>query len=115
VRAGLLSGFGKTAEVLQVKEMPDPEPGAGELLLEMLVAPVNPADLNIIEGKYGELPDLPAVIGNEGVGRVLALGSGTGGFSVGDLVLPMRRGTWAQKMVAGAQEAFRLPGNIDVT
>ena len=80
----------------------------------MLAAPVNPADLNVIEGKYGELPTLPAVIGNEGVGRVAALGSKVQGFSVGDLVLPMRRGTWTQFMLASAAEAVQLPGGMDV-
>jgi len=79
----------------------------------MLAAPVNPADLNVIEGKYGELPGLPAVIGNEGVGRVAAWGSKTKGFSVDDLVLPMRRGTWAQYMLADAANAVRLPREMN--
>ena len=35
----------------------------------MLAAPINPADLNVIEGTYGELPSLPATIGNEGAGE----------------------------------------------
>jgi mitochondrial enoyl-[acyl-carrier protein] reductase / trans-2-enoyl-CoA reductase len=79
----------------------------------MLAAPVNPADLNVIEGKYGELPKLPAVIGNEGVGRVIALGTNANGFSLGDLVLPMRRGTWAQFMLADAATAVRLPAEMN--
>jgi trans-2-enoyl-CoA reductase len=80
----------------------------------MLAAPINPADLNVIEGKYGELPALPAVIGNEGVGRVAALGPRVQGFREGDLVLPMRRGTWAQFMLASAAESVRLPRELDV-
>jgi mitochondrial enoyl-[acyl-carrier protein] reductase / trans-2-enoyl-CoA reductase len=109
-----LTAFGKPAEVLSVREIARPQPGEGELLLEMLAAPLNPADLNVIEGRYGELPALPAVIGNEGVGRVAALGSNTAGFSVDDLVLPMRRGTWSQFMLAGSAEAVRLPREVDV-
>ncbi|MGB9276569.1 MAG: alcohol dehydrogenase catalytic domain-containing protein, partial [Terrimicrobiaceae bacterium] len=89
-----LTSFGKPADVLRVRESAPPQPGEGELLVEMVAAPVNPADLNVIEGKYGELPVLPAVIGNEGVGRVAALGPKVKDFSEGDLVLPMRRGTW---------------------
>ncbi len=109
-----LTAFGNPADVLSVRESASPQPGEGELLLEMLAAPVNPADLNVIEGKYGELPALPAVIGNEGVGCVAALGSKVQGFSMGDLVLPVRRGTWTQFMLASAAEAFRLPREMDV-
>lgn len=111
--AAQLIGFGKPEDVLRVDEIMVPEPAEGELLLDMLMATVNPADLNIIEGKYGELPELPAIIGNEGVGRVRALGPGVEGFAVGDLVLPMRRGTWTQVMVTAAEDAVRLPADMD--
>ena len=108
-----LTAFGKPADVLSLEERARPRPAKGEILLEMLAAPVNPADLNVIEGKYGELPDLPAIMGNEGVGRVIGLGAGTNGFSVGDLVLPMRRGTWTQFMLAGAAMAVQLPRKMN--
>jgi mitochondrial enoyl-[acyl-carrier protein] reductase / trans-2-enoyl-CoA reductase len=114
MQASHLMAFGKPTEVLSVREIACPQPGESDLLLEMLAAPVNPADLNVIEGKYGELPTLPAVIGNEGVGRVTALGSKAAEFSVGDLVLPMHRGTWAQFMLASSAEAVRLPGEMDI-
>jgi trans-2-enoyl-CoA reductase len=114
VLTACLTAFGNPADVLRVRETAPPKPGEGELLLEMLAAPINPADLNVIEGKYGELPALPAVIGNEGVGRVAALGPRVQGFREGDLVLPMRRGTWAQFMLASAAESVRLPRELDV-
>ena len=108
-----LTAFGKPADVLSLEERPRPRPDKGEILLEMLAAPVNPADLNVIEGKYGELPALPAIIGNEGVGRLIELGVGTNGFSEGDLILPMRRGTWTQFMLADAATAIRLPPKMN--
>jgi len=108
-----LTAFGKVSEVLRVEEAAVPTPGEGELLLAMLAAPINPADLNIIEGKYGVLPELPAVIGNEGVGRVTQCGAGVTGFAPGDLVLPMRWGTWAEFMTASAEEAIKLPSDLD--
>ena len=108
-----LTAFGKPADVLSLKERPRPQPDKGEILLEMLAAPVNPADLNVIEGKYGELPALPAIIGNEGVGRLIELGVGTNGFSEGDLILPMRRGTWTQFMLADAATVVRLPPKMN--
>jgi mitochondrial enoyl-[acyl-carrier protein] reductase / trans-2-enoyl-CoA reductase len=113
VLTSFLTAFGKSADVLGLKERPRPRPDKGEILLEMLAAPVNPADLNVIEGKYGELPALPAIIGNEGVGRLIELGVGTNGFSEGDLVLPMRRGTWTQFMLADAATAVRLPPKMN--
>ena len=109
----LLTAFGKPADVLNIKRRPRPKPGQGDILLEMLAAPINPADLNVIEGKYGELPQLPAVIGNEGVGRVIAVGPNANGFSLGDLVLPMRRGTWTQFMLTDAATAHRLPPQMN--
>lgn len=108
-----LTAFGKPADVLSLEERPRPRPDKGEILLEMLAAPVNPADLNVIEGKYGELPALPAIVGNEGVGRLIELGVGTNGFSEGDLILPMRRGTWTQFMLADAATAIRLPPKMN--
>lgn len=113
MKRSLLTAFGKVAEVLRVEEVAVPTPGEGELLLEMLAAPINPADLNIIEGKYGALPDLPAVIGNEGVGRVTQCGAGVTGFAPGDLVLPMCWGTWTEFMTVSAEGAIRLPVDLD--
>jgi trans-2-enoyl-CoA reductase len=113
VLTSFLTAFGKPEDVLNIEERPRPRPDKDEILLEMLAAPVNPADLNVIEGKYGELPALPAIVGNEGVGRVVRLGVGTNGFSVGDLVLPMRRGTWTQFMLADVATAVRLPRQMN--
>ncbi len=98
---------------ISVEEKQTEQPAGGQLLLAMSAAPINPADLNVLEGKYGELPELPAVVGNEGAGRVLAVGEGVEGFSVGDLVLPMQRGTWTQRMLVPAESAIRLPASID--
>jgi len=113
MRAAQLTAFGRAGEVLRVAEVPTPTPGPGQILLEMLAATINPADLNIIEGKYGELPELPAIIGNEGVGRVAHVGEGVTGFAVGDLVLPMRDAAWREFLVAEAATAIRLPQGLD--
>lgn len=115
MRASQLTAFGRAPEVLRVETLPQPEPAAGELLLEMLAAPVNPADLNVIEGTYGYLPTPPAVIGNEGVGRVAALGRGVQDYALGDLVVPLSYGTWTQYKVAAADNVLRLPAAIDLS
>ena len=71
MKAARFSAFGAPAEVIQVVDE-DPGPLApGEALLEVLATPINPSDGATISGLYGVLPKLPAVPGNEGVGRVV--------------------------------------------
>jgi NADPH:quinone reductase-like Zn-dependent oxidoreductase len=111
--ASRLNSFGAAQESLTTAEISVPEPGPGEVLIGMMAAPVNPADINVIEGTYGDLPKLPATIGNEGVGRVLALGSGVQGLEVGRMVLPMTFGTWCERMVVPAAPVIGLPGELD--
>ncbi len=68
--------FGPPADVLELIERPGCAPGPGEIGVEMRLAPINPADLNLIEGRYGVRPELPAAAGIEGVGVVTELGAG---------------------------------------
>ena len=109
-----LTQFGPAAESLTVQDIPSLQPAENEILLEMIAAPINPADINVIEGKYGELPTLPATIGNEGVGRVSRVGSGVTNVAPGQLVLPMGFGTWTQEMVVPAAGVVPLPEGLDV-
>jgi len=110
--ASCLNQFGSPAESLTVREVETREPLENEVLIEMLAAPVNPADINVIEGKYGDLPTLPSSIGNEGVGRVLKCGKGVS-LAPGQMVLPMVFGTWAQEMVVPAAGVVVLPEGLD--
>lgn len=110
----VLHAFGPAAQSIAVEQWSPHPPAAGEVLLEMLAAPVNPADLNIIEGKYGELPEPPAIIGNEGVGRVSATGTGVADFVEGDLAVVLRRGTWAQQVTMPTRELVKVPSGIDI-
>ena len=92
-------------------ESATPEPAAGQALLEVLAAPINPSDVLTLTGLYGMLPPLPAVGGNEGVGRVLALGPDTQGPAIGQTVLlPVGCGTWSTHVLADAKmESPTLP------
>ena len=108
-----LTAFGSNPPALSLEEIPALAPGAGEVLVRMLAAPVNPADLNVIEGTYGELPALPCTIGNEGVGVVEQVGSSVHGLSVGQTVLPLSFGTWAEKIVVPAEALIVLPDGLD--
>ncbi|MFZ4599591.1 MAG: MDR family NADPH-dependent oxidoreductase [Terrimicrobiaceae bacterium] len=112
--AARLHQFGNPSDSISVTEAPQRPPAANEVVLEMLAAPINPADINVIEGKYGDLPPLPATIGNEGVGKIVRLGSDVTRMSVGQTVLPMAFGTWANEMTIPAASAVPLPNGIDI-
>src|SRR5689334_12989397 len=66
---------GKPAEVLQIKTEPWPKPASDEVVVAMRAAPINPADINAIEGKYPACREVPAVPGFEGAGLVVELGA----------------------------------------
>jgi NADPH:quinone reductase-like Zn-dependent oxidoreductase len=103
---------GKPAEVLQLVEVAPTDLPDGEVRLRILAAPVNPADLNFIEGTYGVKPELPSVPGIEGCGEVVE--SRSPDFQPGDRAILLRRaGTWATHVHLPAEHLFRLPAGID--
>lgn len=108
-----LAAFGANPPSISLEALPALAPGSGEVLVRMLAAPINPADLNVMEGTYGELPSLPCTMGNEGVGVVEQVGSLVQGLSVGQTVLPLTFGTWAEKMVVPAESLMVLPDGLD--
>ena len=67
--------WGAPEDVLQVREVPDPTPGRGEVRVRMIASPINPSDLLMVRGEYGRQPPLPATPGFEGVG-IVESGSG---------------------------------------
>lgn len=98
-------------EVLTSAELPDPQPGAGDLLVELAAAGVNYIDTYQREGVY-PVP-LPFVPGLEGVGRVRALGDGVAGFAVGDRVAWAEPpGSYAELVVVPGQKAVAVPDGV---
>ena len=88
---------GDPLKILQLErsEIAD-APQPNEVLVSWLAAPINPADINQLQGVYAVKPQLPAIGGNEGCGRVESVGSHVSNVKVGDLVIPARSGlgTW---------------------
>jgi NADPH2:quinone reductase len=72
--------------VMRLEEVSDPEPGPGEVLVEVRAAGVNPVDTYVRAGTYAKLPPLPFVPGNDAAGVVQALGPGVTGVTPGDPV-----------------------------
>lgn len=113
MRALRYHAFGPPAEVLRLEDVPPPTPGPGEVRLRLTQRPINPADLFTIAGRYGNLPDFPAVGGHEGVGVIDALGDGVTGLQVGQRVVPLGvEGTWQEQVVLAAEACFPVPDGV---
>jgi mitochondrial enoyl-[acyl-carrier protein] reductase / trans-2-enoyl-CoA reductase len=96
-------------DVIECVEFTLPPLAAGDVLIEMLAAPINPSDVLTLTGQYGMLPPLPAVGGNEGIGRVAEVGEGVT-LPIGQrVVLPVGAGTWSSHLVARAESLIPLP------
>jgi trans-2-enoyl-CoA reductase len=87
---------------------------ASSVHVRMLAAPVNPADINMIEGRYALLAKLPAVGGNEGVGGVVDVGDAVTTLRVGDRVIPAHAGlgTWRSDIVDDAALFTGVPADV---
>lgn len=113
VNAIVIRGFGAPADVIRIEEQTLPEPGPRELLVEMRAAPINPVDLNVLEGKYPVLPDLPGVPGSEGAGIVTQTGAAVSEFAIGDQVmLANRTGSWREACVVEVDDLIAVPAAI---
>lgn len=103
---------GDPAGVIQLDPLDDGPPGPGQVKVRMLYAPINPADLNMLEGKYGEARPLPDVAGNEGVGRVVEVGEGVSAPLPGRVVLVGSK-TWRREGNWPAADLVTVPGGLD--
>src|SRR6202795_3089671 len=115
MRAVQLIAYGDRVEGLKYVDIPEPAaPGPNQVLIGVEFSPLNQSDLLLARGIYGTRPALPTVIGNEGVGRVLALGAGVKKLKVGDRVLaPLSSFTWRERMVIPADGLFALPADAE--
>ncbi|XP_029535848.1 enoyl-[acyl-carrier-protein] reductase, mitochondrial isoform X2 [Oncorhynchus nerka] len=100
--------------ICRLESMELPSVGAKSVLVKLLAAPINPSDINMIQGSYAILPDLPAVGGNEGVGQILEVGSQVKALRPGDWVIPRDAGlgTWRTAAVLAENDVISLPNDI---
>lgn len=115
VRQVVYSEFGDPSKVLKVEEVAQEPLEAGQARADVLRSPINPSDLIQVSGNYGVRPPLPAVAGNEGIGRITEVAGEARGLSVGQLVLlPAGGGTWRSEVIASAGAFVPLPeGDVD--
>ena len=73
MKAIQIEAFGNPAEVMKLVDVPDVgAPGDSEVVIALEASPINMSDLLMISGRYGYRPKLPAIVGTEGVGRIVA-------------------------------------------
>jgi mitochondrial enoyl-[acyl-carrier protein] reductase / trans-2-enoyl-CoA reductase len=114
IKAIVYERHGNPADVLQIKTEPWPKPAADEALVEMRAAPINPANINAIEGKYPARREVPAIPGMEGSGVVVEIGADVKSVRKGALVImPHDIGTWREAVAVKASELVVVPTGID--
>jgi NADPH:quinone reductase-like Zn-dependent oxidoreductase len=103
-------------EVLQYGDLPDPVPGAGEILVDIHAASVNAADWKRRLGTYAPVAQFPYVPGRDFSGVVAALGAGAGDLAVGDPVFGVceaaREGAYAERIAIEAAIVARKPAAL---
>jgi putative PIG3 family NAD(P)H quinone oxidoreductase len=102
-------------EVLAIEEVADPSPQAGELVINVVAAGVNRADLLQRQGHYSPPPGAPTWLGLECSGTVTALGAGVSGWSVGDEVCALLTGGgYAEQVAVPAGQVLPVPQGVDL-
>ncbi|MCX4915877.1 NAD(P)H-quinone oxidoreductase [Streptomyces sp. NBC_00687] len=102
-------------EALVWDEVPDPVPGEGEVLVEVVASAVNRADLLQRQGMYNPPPGASAYPGLECSGRVVQVGTGVSGWAVGDEVCALLGGGgYAQKVAVPAGQLLPVPKGLNL-
>ncbi len=112
MKAIRIHAFGGT-DALRLEDVPDPVPGAGEVLVKIHAAGVNPVDTYIRAGIYGERP-MPFTPGLDAAGVIEAVGANCLDFEPGDRVYvgsPIT-GTYAEKCLVKVEHTYRLPSGV---
>jgi putative PIG3 family NAD(P)H quinone oxidoreductase len=102
-------------EVLTIRELPDPEPGPGDVLVDIAATAVNRADLLQRQGFYPPPPGASGVIGLECSGTIAAVGEGVTGWAVGTPVCALLAGGgYADRVVVPAGQVMPVPDGVDL-
>jgi NADPH2:quinone reductase len=116
VKAWRVSTLGEPRDVMILDEVPDPQPGAGQLLVRVRGAAANFADALMCRGLYQVKPPLPFTPGLELCGEIVALGPGATGFAVGDRVIgssALPAGGFAELALMDTSTTFPAPAAFD--
>jgi NADPH:quinone reductase-like Zn-dependent oxidoreductase len=115
MKSVMFDSFGDPEQVLLLKEISQPSPGPGKVLVRMIASPINPSDLLFVRGQYGRRPDLPSSAGFEGVGIVESTGPGIlGKLRTGKrvAVINSHGGNWQEYVVVPARQVIPVPDAV---
>ncbi|MCO5099874.1 MAG: NADPH:quinone oxidoreductase family protein [Burkholderiaceae bacterium] len=113
MKAVVASAFG-SIEALRLQDWPDPAPGPGEVVVDVMAAGINFPDLLVTGGLYQILPTPPFIPGKEAAGIVSAVGEGVHTCAVGDRVLALvESGAYCERLLARQENCFVLPASMD--
>jgi putative PIG3 family NAD(P)H quinone oxidoreductase len=114
MRAVVCEGAGGI-DVLTIGEIEDPQPAVDEVVIDVVAAGVNRADLLQRQGFYPPPPGAPGTIGLEVSGRIAAVGSDVEGWSVGDECCALLAGGgYAEKVVVPAPQVMPVPDGLEL-
>lgn len=111
-----IASYGEPIEVVEVAELQPRDPGPRDVVVKLEAAPINPSDLMLIRGFYGVHPELPAALGAEGVGRIVAVGEDVDGSRLGErvVILPtLEQTTWREETVLNERNAIAVDPDAD--
>src|SRR5215813_4327548 len=104
MKAVVLVRYGAADQAFELRELPTPEPAAGQVRIAVEAFGLNYADVSAREGTYMDAPPIPCVIGYEVVGRIDAIGRGVTGWAEGQRVAALTRfGGYATSAVTDAR------------
>lgn len=113
MKAWQLTAHGEPSNVLALRDLPDPVPGPGEVLIRSEGFGLNYADVMAVKGLYRDAPAPPSIIGYETVGRVEQCGAGVPAGLLGKRVLAMTRfGGYAQLACTDHRAVAEIPDNM---
>ncbi|SUD69759.1 putative zinc-containing alcohol dehydrogenase [Pseudomonas putida] len=99
---------------LQIDELPQLEPKAGEIVVDVKAAGINFPDVLVISGKYQLLPPLPFTPGKDFAGVVRAVGPGVVGYAPGDRIMSqIEWGAFAEQAITTPAQSFHMPDGLD--
>ena len=116
MRAWQVQQFGALRDAMTLTDVPDPEPGPGQIFVRVLAAPANFPDVLMCQGTYQVKPPLPFTPGVELCGEVVALGSGVTGLRGGERVVgvaAMPNGSFAEVALMDAAGVASAPESLD--
>lgn len=110
MKGWLVTEFGGL-DKMNWSEIPDPQPGEGEVSVIIKASGINFAETRMRAGTYSGI-SLPQVLGIEGAGVIEKVGAGVTGFKPGDRVMVRTRGCHAEKVLADVRRVMHLPENL---